>query len=143
MRLYAESSAVFAWLFGEPAGVAVRQALAGADLIVTSDLTLVECDRVVIRAQVSDGLAEARAADIRARLNTAAAHWNLLRVDRDVVDRARRPFPAEPIRALDAIHLASALVARSALEGLILLSLDRRVRGAGKQLGLEVLPVES
>ncbi len=143
MRLYAESSAVLAWLFGEPAGVAVRQALAGADLIVTSDLTFVECDRVVIRAQASDGLAEARAADIRARLNAAAAHWILLRVDRDVVDRARRPFPAEPIRALDAIHLASALVARAALEGLILLSLDRRVRGAGKQLGLEVLPVES
>ncbi len=143
MRLYAESSAVLAWLLGEPAGDDIRQALAGAELIVTSDLTLVECDRVLIRAQVTSSLSQAQRADIQARLNAAASHWNLLRIGPEVIDRARRPFPDEPVRALDAIHLVSALVARAALEGLVLLSLDRRVRGAGKQLGLEVLPVES
>lgn len=140
MKLYVESSAVLAWMFGEPAGESVRQALAGAELIVTSDLTLVECERAVIRVQASNTLSEAHAAELRARLNAAAGHWNLLRVDRDVVERARRPFPGEPIRTLDAIHLASVLVARSALGGLVLMSLDRRVRAAGAQLGLDILP---
>lgn len=140
MRLYAESSAVLAWLFGEPLGEAIRGALAAAQLIVASDLTLVECDRVLIRAQTLRLCSEAHSADLRARLNAAAARWNLLHVDRDVVDRARRPFPGEPIRTLDAIHLASALIARTELEGLVMLSVDQRIRTAGKQLGLNVLP---
>lgn len=140
MRLYAESSAVLAWLLGEPAGDDIRQALAGAELIVTSDLTLVECDRVLIRAQVTSSLSEAQRADIQARLNAAASHWNLLRIGPEVIDRARRPFPVEPIRSLDAIHLASALVVRAAVDDLALLSLDDQVRSAGRQLGLLLLP---
>jgi hypothetical protein len=69
-----------------------------------------------------------------------AAHWTLLRIGPEVVERARQPFPGEPIRALDAIHLASLLVARSALAGLALLSLDARVRGAARRLGIELRP---
>lgn len=140
MTLYAESSAVLAWLFGEPAGEGVRKALAEAELIVASDLTLIECDRVLIRARASGYLSEARAAALQARLNRAAAHWNLLRLDPEIVERARRPFPGEPIRTLDALHLASALIARGAVAGLALLSLDSRIRAAGAQLGLNVLP---
>jgi hypothetical protein len=41
---------------------------------------------------------------------------------------------------LDAIHLASLLVARSAVVGLRLLSLDERVRQAAKGLGVAVEP---
>jgi hypothetical protein len=57
-----------------------------------------------------------------------------------VVDRARQPFPGDPIRTLDAIHLASLLVARSAVVGLKLLSLDDRVRKAATGLGVAVEP---
>jgi predicted nucleic acid-binding protein len=140
VTVYAESSAVVAWLFGEAGGEAVRQALASADRVVASDLTLVECDRVLIRAQVAHAIPEARMATLRARLNAAATHWTLLRLERDVVERARRPFPGEPIRTLDALHLASALVARAALERLDLLSLDQRIRASALQLGFTVLP---
>jgi hypothetical protein len=59
------------------------------------------------------------------------------------VDRARRPFPGDPVRTLDAIHLASVLVARSAVAGLELLSLDERIRSVGKKLGLTLLPEDS
>jgi hypothetical protein len=58
----------------------------------------------------------------------------------EIVDRARQPFPGEPIRIPDAIHLASLLVARSAVVGLRLLSLDERVRKAAKGLGIAVEP---
>ena len=50
MTLYAESSAVLAWLLGERAGHRVRELLRRADLVVASDLVLIECDRVLIRA---------------------------------------------------------------------------------------------
>ena len=56
------------------------------------------------------------------------------------MDRARQPFPGDPVRTLDAIHLASVLVARSAVAGLELLSLDERIRSVGKKLGLTLLP---
>lgn len=140
MTLYAESSAVLAWLLGEPAASVVRDHLATAGIVVASDLTLIECDRVVIRAATLGDLTEADAADRRAYLTNAAAHWNLLRISGDIVDRARQPFPGDPIRTPDAIHLASALVARSAAPGLQVLSLDERIRTAARKLGFSVQP---
>lgn len=140
MTLYAESSAVLAWLLSEPDGRVVRERLAKAEIIVASDLTLIECERVLIRAAALGELTEAEAADRRGHLTTAAAHWHVLRISGEIVARARQPFPGEPIRTLDAIHLASALVARSAAPGLELFSLDERIRTAARKLGLPLQP---
>jgi len=131
---------VLAWLFGEAAGEAARAALAGAEIVLASELTLVECERVLIRAHTTAGIGEAELADRRAVLNGAAAHWQLLRLGGEVLERARRPFPKEPIRTLDALHLASALVARAAVPGLSVLSLDQRVRTSAQGLGFTVVP---
>jgi predicted nucleic acid-binding protein len=140
VTLYAESSAVLAWLLDEPGGAGVRQRLTEAEITVASDLTLIECDRVLLRAAAVGELTEADAADRRAHLVTAAARWHVLRISGEIVDRARRPFPGDPIRTLDAIHLASALLARSVVPGLALLSLDDRVRAAARKLGLPIQP---
>ena len=140
MNLYAESSAVLAWLLDEATAPAVRRLLGGAEVIVASDLTLIECDRVLLRAVALKELTEAEAADRRSHLRSAAAHWQVLRIAAEIVDRARQPFPGDPIRTLDAIHLASLLVARSAIIGLGLLSLDERVRQVAKGLGVAVEP---
>jgi hypothetical protein len=64
----------------------------------------------------------------------------VLRIAPEVVERARQPFPGEPVRTLDAIHLASVLVARSAVAGLELLSLDDRIRRTAGRLGIQVNP---
>lgn len=140
MNLYAESSAVLAWLLDEKSAADVRRTLAAAEIIVASDLTLIECDRVLLRAAALGELTEAEAADRRAHLTTAASHWHLLRVAPEIVERARQPFPGEPIRTLDAIHLASVLAARAAIAGIRLLSLDDCVRKAGSKLGLGLIP---
>ena len=140
MNLYAESSAVLAWLLDEPSAATVRQLLGSSEITVSSDLTLIECDRVLLRAIALKELTEAEAADRRAHLAAAAAHWQMLRIAPEIVDRARQPFPGEPIRTLDAIHLASLMVGRSAVRGLGLLSLDDRVRKAAKGLGVDTVP---
>jgi predicted nucleic acid-binding protein len=140
VKLYAESSAVLAWLLGEDAAPRVRDLLSRAELVIASDLTVLECDRVLIRAVALGEVDEAVAADRRAHLNAAAAHWHMLRMSAEIVDRARQPFPAEPIRTLDALHLASALAARAGVAGVELLSLDDRVRRAGQQLGFRLQP---
>jgi predicted nucleic acid-binding protein len=140
MSLYAESSAVLAWLLDEDDSAFVRRTLSESAIIIASDLTLIECDRVLHRAGALGELTEAEVADRRAHLAAAAAHWHVLRIGPEVVDRARQPFPGDPIRTLDAMHLASVLVARSGVPGLALLTLDQRIRAVAKRLGLTLLP---
>lgn len=140
MNIYAESSAVLAWLLGEAASSRVREALRGAEFVFASDLVLIECDRVLIRAVTLGEIDEATAMSRRAHLNAAAAHWHIYRLSPEIVERARRPFPVEPVHTLDAIHLASALVVRSTIPTVELLSLDDRIRRAGEQLGFRLQP---
>ena len=63
-----------------------------------SELALVEPDRILVRAVTLKGIVEATAAERRAHLNAAAARWHRWRLSSDVLDRARRPSPAEPMR---------------------------------------------
>lgn len=108
--------------------------------MIASELTLIECDRALVRATVAARLAEARAADRRSWLARVSDHWTVLALDSEIAVRARRPFPREPIRTLDAIHLATALTARAIVPGLRLLSLDERVRACARELGFDLLP---
>jgi len=140
MNLYAESSAVLAWLLGESVQAQIRAALASAEMVVTSDLTLIECDRAIWRAATRGTTTKEAASDLKARLAHFTVFWTILRQSREIVERARQPFPGEPIRALDALHVASALSARARLPDLAVLSLDERVRRVARNLGLSLLP---
>jgi predicted nucleic acid-binding protein len=140
MKLYAESSAALAWLLEQEHGELVARTLEQAELIIASDLTLIECDRVLIRALMLNELHESDAVQRQGRLNAVSTRWTLLALDEEIIERARRPFPSEPVRTLDAIHLASALTARKAVADLAMLSLDDRVRRAADRLGFLLLP---
>jgi len=140
VNVYAESSAILAWLLGEDAGESARQCLVSASLVLTSDLSLVECDRVLHRAVTVGDLSPAESARRQSQVNAAAEHWVVLSMDREVVERARRPFPQEPIRTLDAIHLATALQARSLVTQIQVLTFDKRIRDNASALGFEIVP---
>jgi len=114
MHVYAESSAVLAWLLDQRHGPLVAAALEHATVVVASDVTLIECDRVLIRAVAQKTLAERELVLRQSRLNAVSAHWTLLALDEEIIERARRPFPVEPVRTLDALHLASMMTARKA-----------------------------
>lgn len=118
----------------------MRAALADAATVTASDLTLLECDRGLIRAVTLRALARDRASRLHARLTATALHWRIVPITREIITRARQPFPEEPVRSLDAIHLASALVVADVLPDCGVLSLDRRVRAAAAGLGLGVVP---
>lgn len=142
MTLYAESSAVLAWLLGEPRAGEIRDHLGSAEFVLSSDLTLVETDRVLIRAATLGDLTEADAASRRAELHAAAAHWTVQRLGEEIIDRARRRLPAEPVRTLDALHLSAALAARAAVPDVVMLSLDIAVRTNARALGFDLLPAD-
>jgi hypothetical protein len=95
---------------------------------------------VLVQARALGRIDERAASRLGTRLARTHNHWDLLALDESILERVEREFPVEPIRTLDAIHLASALAARSALPDLALLSLDRRIRRSAERLGFEVLP---
>lgn len=140
MNLYVESSAVLAWLLSEREGVRVDRLLTAADSVISSDLTMIECDRALHRAAALGRLSATEASDCRRELAALAASWNILRISPEIVERARRPFPVETIRALDAIHLSSALAARTAIPLLQMLTLDDRIRDVARDFGFKLQP---
>ena len=140
MIIYAETSAVLAWLLGQDAGQDVGRELARADCVVASELTWIEVDRLLHRYAATGKLERAQAARLRKRFVATAAAWEILALGSDVLTRARGRFPVEPVRTLDAIHLASALVWREAERSLEFLSLERRCRANARELGFHVLP---
>lgn len=108
--------------------------------MLASCVTLIECDRVMIRALVTKAMTEAVAVERRAVLAHTAEHWVTFDLDAGIMERARRPFPAEPIRTLDAIHLATVALAHSLVADLVVLSLDDRVRTSAREMGFHILP---
>jgi predicted nucleic acid-binding protein len=114
--------------------------LSRATKIFASDLTLLECDRVLIRAITAESTTKALAEERRTVLNDASKSWTLIGIGQEIVARARQAFPVEPIRSLDAIHIATALVVSKRIPGLTVLSGDNRVRENAVALGLPVLP---
>lgn len=130
---------MLSWLLAENSSGTVHT-LSDADLVIASDLTLIECDRVLICAITTKHISEAQVSDRRAMLARVSKHWTLFRVDSEIVARARQPFPQESIRILDAIHLATAIVARNLVPEIQLLTLNDRLRICGAQLGFDILP---
>ncbi len=132
---------MLAWLFDEPRAAEVAAALESAELVVTSELTGVECARALQRVASRGLINRVQAATLLAEFEAAAAQWDRLEVRERVIGLASGPFPIEPIRALDAIHLASAMLAREVWPELAVLSFDERVRANAAALDYAVLPL--
>lgn len=140
MILYAESSAVLAWLLEEPAGGEIGRLLARAAHVLASDLTLLECERAIIRGVATSQVSKKDGAKWQETLRRISSHWSLVGMGQEVLERARRPFPIEPIRALDALHVATALIVEKRIPGLTILSRDHRVRDNCRLLALKAVP---
>lgn len=61
----------------------------------------------------------------------------LISLDRIILDRAAEPFPTS-LGSLDAIHLASALIAREQIDDLILATHDTELALAAQAVGFSV-----
>ena len=134
--VYLESSAVVHWLIGQSGAAEVRRTVDRADVLLTSMLTLTESERVLIRAEGQGLLRGGDAQRLRGLLNRVQASWTRMAVSAAVLARAARPFPVEPVRTLDAIHLATALEFAVTFPDLRMLSFDRRVCSNAEALGI-------
>ncbi len=140
MIAYAESSAVLTWLLGEPEEAVIRGTLADAERVVASTLTRVECARALARGVKTERLAPGDELAALQLFDRVSASWSTLELTGRVLDRACARFPHEPVRTLDALHLATAAIFHEALGTLTVVSLDERIRKNAVALGFLVTP---
>ena len=128
-----ESSALVAALL-EHDTAAIKPRPAGTQH-VTSALTLAEAGRAIIRARATARLTAAEEQAAVRALRTFERRCFILDVDRAVLARVRRPFPIEPIRTLDAVHLATIELVGEAPQVVTIVTRDDRVRDNARALG--------
>ncbi len=130
---YIETSALLAALLEQEPRA--KRALRAKGRRVTSALTAAEAQRAVIRARATGRLnAEQERLAMRA-LQTFVVRCDLVAVTDDVLARAGRPFPVEPIRTLDAIHLATTELLGEPPALVTVVTRDVRVRENALRLG--------
>jgi predicted nucleic acid-binding protein len=134
--VYLETSALLRWLLGTPDEAHVLEVLRRCERVIASRLTALEARRALLRCLQDRTLDDVATARARTLLEAAQADWTVMDIVEPVCYRAEERFPAEPIRALDAIHLATALRFRETLGVVAMLSYDRRVRDNWRALGL-------
>jgi len=134
-RFYLESSALVAGLLEDDAAV-VR--VAQPRTTAVSALTLAEARRALQCALhagriTSDGLTNAEAT-----ITHLERSCLIVPVDDAILARVGRRFPVEPVRTLDAIHLASAERLDDPQAPITILTRDARVRENAVLLGMRV-----
>jgi predicted nucleic acid-binding protein len=114
------------------------EALQAEGRIVTSALTFAEAARAILRARASGRLdPRSERAAVRG-LQRFQRRCYVVAVTEAVLARVGRPFPFEPIRTLDAIHLASAELLGEPPQLITLVTRDARVRDNARALGYAV-----
>jgi predicted nucleic acid-binding protein len=133
---YIESSALVAALLEHDAEA--LKSLRARTRRITSALTLAEAARAIVRARVGERLTpDAERAAVRA-LRRFERRCYLVAVTDDVLARVRRPFPVEPVRTLDAVHIATVESLGEPPQLMSVVTRDHRVRENARALGYSV-----
>jgi hypothetical protein len=133
---YIESSALVAALVEHD--FAALTSLRAKTRQITSALTFAETARAIIRARVAGRLTRDEERGAVRALRRFERRCYVVAVTDDVLTRVRRPFPVEPVRTLDAVHIATAESLGEPPQLMTIVSRDNRVRDNAKALGYSV-----
>ena len=108
----------------------LERRIRSARFLVSSRLSLVESCRALARLQALGVAPEGQLADAERDIAAIWARCELWEITRRVCEMACDVARGRVLRALDAIHLATFVLARRELAGLELLTLDDRLRAS-------------
>ena len=134
-QAYIETSVVLRWTLGQPGAVQGVHWVSAS----SSELTPVETRRTLDCMRLAKTLSRRRLAELRDDADSNLARMNLVPLDQSVLKRAGEPFPT-PLKTLDAIHLATALILNDSIGGIVFLTHDRQLGVAAKACGLAIYP---
>jgi predicted nucleic acid-binding protein len=137
VTIYVDASVLLRVILGEPGRL--RQ-WAQITRPIASVLIRVECLRTIERARGRLRLDDHHVATHRAAVLEQVAGFELVPIDSPILERAGDPF-ATALGSFDAIHLATALLARTALPDLRLATHDLALATAARASGFNVLGV--
>jgi uncharacterized protein len=106
VKRYIESSALVAALLEDD--TAARAAIGAPGVCITSALTVAEASRAVLRARISARITVEQERAAMLKLQQILRQCHVVDVTEEILAHAGRQFPVEPLRTLDAIHLATA-----------------------------------
>lgn len=135
--LYVETSSLLKVIFCEEGYESIAGLIENSSTVLTSQLTLIEVHRAISRAQALGAIKPAEAKRLGGLAESHLMGWNILGLIDSIRRRSGLPFPVEPVRALDAIHLATALEFVTVFHDLVVLSNDDRILGNLTPLGLQ------
>lgn len=135
MNVYVDTSVLLRIVLGESEPL---EQWGDIDIALSSELIRVEALRSIDRARVVLHLDDANLAERRAGVLATLAGFHLARLDRQVLLRAAEPFPTL-VRTLDAIHLATADLARSDYADLAFATHDGELGRAAAAIGFRVI----
>ena len=135
MIAYVDTTVLLRIVLGEPSPLREWPRIESA---VSSELIRVETLRSIVRARVLLHLDDAEISERRAGVLDLLSGFRLARIDQRVLARAADPFPTL-IRTLDAIHLATADLARRTTRDLVFATHDRELGTAANALGFHVI----
>jgi len=128
--LYLDTSAVLRAIVENGTSPEVEARIAAAPALVTSRLSLVESSRALHRLRQLGRVSEAKLADAQREVSAVWARCELWELTPAVCEMARQVAPGSPLRTLDALHLATFVLARERIEGLELVTVDDRLQAA-------------
>ena len=133
---YIESSAVVAALLERDAEA--LKSIRARGRKVTSVLTIAETGRAILRARAAARLTAEQERGVVRALQRFERRCYVVGVTDAVLARVRRPFPVEPIRTLDAVHLATTELLEEPPPLVTIVTRDARVSENAKALGYAV-----
>jgi len=110
--LYLDTSAALRPLLEPDSSPGFADRIATASTLITSRLTLVEAARALVRLRLAARTPEERLADAGRSLAALWARCEIWELTPPVCDLAATLAPGNVVRTLDALHLATYLLAR-------------------------------
>lgn len=141
MRLYLDTSALVKLYVRENGSGLIRQAVAEAEFVATSAIAYVEARAAFARRRREKKFTSTDYRRLIQDLDLDWVRYILVEVSMSLIQSAATLTERYPLRANDAVHLASARMLEQNLagEGLLFASWDKDLERAAAREGVEVL----
>lgn len=128
--LYVDTSALLRAVLETGLTPDVAARLRAAPVLMTSRLTLVEASRALLRLRALAQPPEVELVDAEREVEEVLSRCEIWELTPRVCELARTVAPRATLRTLDALHLATFVLARRRVTSLALLTADERLRAA-------------
>jgi predicted nucleic acid-binding protein len=132
VALYLDTSAVLRAILERGTSPGIETRIRTAEVLLTSRLSIVEASRTIQRLRQLGQLSETKLADVEREIESVWARCDLWELTPAVCEAARRVAPNKLLRTLDALHLATFVLARQRIGDLELVTTDERLRAAAE-----------